>query len=244
MPGQILPALIGGAGGLFGGLMGGPSQKSTTAPNWLPGQQDLMQQLFAQYLNALKLGTGVQASDRNALMTQINNSYAGMKPALTADLTSRGFGSSGNMGRGFEGVDTARANAQEQGFAGLQNQAMQRWLSLIGMGPSMGQPFGGTTTTGTQQQGLGQTIGGAIAPLGAALAVNNPFAPSTSAAATAPPNITPMSSSDLPYTPPYDLPSGGINVPSPGVAPPPGGYGSYSPPVPSPSTNPYVPQFG
>jgi hypothetical protein len=213
---QMIPAAIGGIGSLVGGLLGGPSQKSTstTSPNFLPGQQDLLSQLFQQYMKALGQAGTVQPADRAALMQQINASYAGMKPSLESDLTARGFSQSGKLGKGFEGVDIARGNAQQQGEVGLQQQAMQRWLQLIGMGPSMGQPFGGTTTTstGTQQQGLGQTIGGAISPLGTALALNNPFAPSAVAGGGANP---PFGGSGVP------APSG-ISTPSMPPPPPPG----------------------
>jgi hypothetical protein len=181
---QIIPALIGAGGSLAGGLLGGPSSTSTSSshPNWLPGQQDLMSQLFAQYVKALGMGPGVTQSDRNALMTQINNSYAGIKPNIEESLTQRGFGQSGKLGQGFQQVDEARVGAQQQGESGLQSQALQRWLALIGMGPSMGQPFGGTTSTstGTQQPGLGGVVSGAINPLGAALTLNNPFMPQAS----------------------------------------------------------------
>jgi hypothetical protein len=147
------------------------SSTSTTAPNFLPGQSALLQQLFAQYSKALGMGSTPTQSDKNALMTQINNSYNSMAPSLTSQLTAQGMGSSGNLGAGITGIDEARANAQEQGMSTLNSQAMQRWLSTIGMGPSMGAPFGGSSSSGTQTSNpsimsdIGQVAGMVAGPL-------------------------------------------------------------------------------
>lgn len=238
---QVLPGILGGIGSLAGGLLGGPSQKSTSTqtPIWAPGQENLMQQLFSQYLQALGMGPGVTQGDRNALMTQINNSYAGMKPQLESELTARGFGQSGKLGQGFRQIDEARVGSQQQGEAGLQSQAMQRWLALLGMGPNLIRPVGSTTTsTGTQSPGFGATIGNAISPLGAALAINNPFLPSSTSGTSA--SGGPASGSITPGTPGgQDFGSAGSFSPPPASSMSlPGGESFTLPPPQAPGSQP------
>jgi hypothetical protein len=171
MPVGAIGAGVSGIGSILGSIFGGPKQSqtstSTTKGNYDPSQVNLLQNLWAQYQKALGMGTAPQQSDVNAMATGVNNAYAGVKTGVESDLTSRGYASSGKLGKGFRQVDEARVGAQQQGMQSLNSQALQRYLSLIGMGQGVaGAPLGGTTTTSTGNATQSPGFGSQLGPIG------------------------------------------------------------------------------
>lgn len=177
---SILGGILGAGSSLAGAALGGPttSGKSTTTPNFDPSQISGLRQLWKQYSDALALGPNVSQSDKNANALNVNQAYSTIDPAIEGSLVSRGFGSSGKVGEGLRETATARVGQQQQGLQALNQQAIQRYLTLIGMGQGViGSPLGGTTTTqsGTVNPGFGPSVAGIGGDLSSLLMYKNLF---------------------------------------------------------------------
>lgn len=152
----FLPAIIGAAGGVLGGIGASKSktstynqnQTSTTTGNQTGAQSKVDETLFRQIIKALKLGANVSESDRNAARGQINENFALGNDNLISSLVSRGFGDSGKVASGLRSNETTRQKAFQSTEATLRNQAQTRFMDLLHTALAYITPRS-TTTTGS-----------------------------------------------------------------------------------------------
>jgi len=171
----FLPAIIGAATSIGGGLLQNSKSGRTSTSDFsrsgstegilTPRQHRLEKLDLNTLMDLISQGPNVMQSDRNLMRTQTNQTYNAIAPRLESSLVSRGFGNSGKLGAGFKGLDIARSNQIQAGEAGLRQEAMQRFLSTLGLSHQFLTPRTvNTTETGTGSatgpSQLGNIIGG------------------------------------------------------------------------------------
>lgn len=169
MPVGLIAPLIGAGTSLLGSLKQNSEAGRTTQQNsqfnrsgttealLSPRQQRVNKQALNALLDLITQGPVVQQAARDLMRTQTNQTYNAVAPRLESSLVSRGFGESGKLGAGFKGLDIARANQIQAGEAGLRQEAMNRWLSSIGLANQFLTPR--TINTTEQGTSTGSVIG-------------------------------------------------------------------------------------
>lgn len=196
-----LPFAVSGLGSLLGGIGASKGSKATsdttsttnqksssTQEGVLQGKQNKVNKLIGQNLiDWLRLGPNVSQGDRDTMRGQINDQADAATDRVSSDLASRGMSNSGVKGRSFKDIQLARTKAFQTGEAGLQSQALQRFMQAMGIGlqydqprqfTSSGESSGTTHQTGTQTQS-GQspfsTIGSGLGDLSSFMFMKNMF---------------------------------------------------------------------
>lgn len=132
---------------------------TSTSATFSPELNDLMGQLVSYTGSTLTNPTKALAPIRDAGLDQINTEYANVPKQVSAQLASRGYGSSGLTGPALTQVALAKAGAQS-GLEGTlasdaltqQNTSASLAEQLLGLGrgtDTSTSTTGGTTSTGT-----------------------------------------------------------------------------------------------
>lgn len=175
----FIPQIIGGGTALLGSLKGNKKENRTAEQSsqshrtgqtqgvLTGGQQEVEDAALAQLLNLIGGGPNVLQADRSTMLANNAKAYGRNVEALQQNYTSRGMGQSGAMNKAVENNRFALANANSQGMAGLEHDAMDRWLNAIGLSRGFLTPRTVNTTedfastgTGTSPSDIGNIIGG------------------------------------------------------------------------------------
>lgn len=198
----FIPTIVGAGSALAGSLKQNSkegrtatseqqSHRTSTTEGVLGGRQHkLNKNALNALIDLIQQGPQVLQADKNLAFTDINKTYNSIIPRLQSNFTSRGMGQSGALNQAMQTNEYQRANARGTALAGLQSQAMNRYLQTIGLAPAFLTPrtinttedFTGTgTNTGPNQLGnitgatgfalaqfLKQLLGGGGGPFNAA----------------------------------------------------------------------------
>ena len=183
MPAAAIPLATSAIGGIFSGIGASKPRTSTstydnksTQEGVLdPKQNKVMKAMFQQILAALRLGPNVAQGDRNTLRSQVNQNFDTGAAGIDANLAARGMGGGGQTGNELNKLQLGRLGAQQSGEAQLQNQAVQRFMQMLGIGQNFITPRTfNTSSSGTQTGSASGTpwqssVGGGISDLGSYL---------------------------------------------------------------------------
>ncbi len=150
-----LPFIMPAIGGIFGGIGASRPKTSTstqksssTQEGVLQGKQNKVNKILGQQLiDWLRLGPHVAQGDRDTMRGQINDQADAATNRVSSDLASRGMSNSGVKGRTFKDIQLARTKSMQTGEAGLQSQALQRFMQAMGLGMQYDTPRQFNTTS-------------------------------------------------------------------------------------------------
>jgi hypothetical protein len=120
---------------------------STSNPTFSPQLQDMMNQLLAYSSNSMSNPAQMFAPIQNAGLQSINSSFAAVPGQVSAQMASRGYGSSGAAGDAMYQANLSRANAVS-GFQGtLANDEINQMNAGASLGENLLNTGKGTSTT-------------------------------------------------------------------------------------------------
>lgn len=170
----FLPAIIGAGASIAGGALASKSKTTTTTPTLSPEMQGTQDKLLSVLQSMLDPSTdSTLAPIKSAAEGTINTNYAQLPNKVTRQAAARGFGSSGKLGGGLLGVESARLGDLSSLEGNMAQLSSQRQLSAEQMiqqilanntgrkstTPGYALPSILTSIGGTLSNGVGSSLG-------------------------------------------------------------------------------------